>query len=104
MADAGATPAGVNVTLTVQEAPAAMLAPQVLEGEAKLAALVPVKEMLAPENGIGSEVLFVSVTVFAALVTPTGWVPKARLVGDTASVGISVSFAINASDVPFKVF
>ena len=72
MAEAGPTPAGVNVTLTVQEAPAAMLAAQVLEGEAKLAALIPLKEMLAPENGIGSEVLFVSVTIFGTLVTPTG--------------------------------
>ena len=81
-----------------------MLAPQVLEGEAKLAALLPVKEMLAPENGIGSDVLFVSVTVCGALLTPMVRGPKARLVGDIARVGISVSFAMNASDVPFKVF
>jgi len=61
----------VNVTLTVQEAPAAMLAPQVLDGEPKSAALLPLKEMLLPGNGMGSEVLFVSVTVFGALVTLT---------------------------------
>ena len=29
--------------------------------------------------------------------------PKARLVGDTASVGSSVSFAMNASDAPLSV-
>ena len=63
---------GVNTALTVQEAPAAMLAPQVLDGEEKSAALVPLNEMLLPGNGIGSEVLFVSVTVFGTLMTPTG--------------------------------
>jgi hypothetical protein len=49
-----------------------MLAPQVLEGEPKSAALLPLKETLAPGNGMGSEVLFVSVTVFGTLVMPTG--------------------------------
>lgn len=63
---------GVKVTLTVQGAPAAMLAPQVLEGEAKSALLVPVKVMLPPEKGMGLPVLFVSVTVFAVVVTPKG--------------------------------
>jgi hypothetical protein len=29
--------------------------------------------------------------------------PKARLVGDIANVGIGVNFATNASDVPFRV-
>jgi len=62
---------GANVTLTVQEAPAAMLAPQVLDGEAKSAALVPLKVTLLPGNGIAVDVLFVSVTVCGALVVPT---------------------------------
>jgi hypothetical protein len=63
---------GVNVTPTVHEAPAAMLAPQLLEGEAKSVALVPVNAILVPGKGIGSEVLFVRDTVIAAEVTPTG--------------------------------
>jgi hypothetical protein len=62
---------GANVTLTVQEAPAAMLAPQVFDGEAKSAALVPLKVTLLAGNGIAVDVLFVNVTVFAALVMPS---------------------------------
>ena len=72
MADSPDATEGVNVALSVQEAPAAMLAPQVLDGEAKSAALLPLKETLVPGNGIASEVLFVSVTVCATLVTATG--------------------------------
>ena len=72
MADSAVKTEGVNVTLTVQEAPAAMLAPQVLDGEPKSAAFVPLKETLDPGKGIGSEVLFVSVTAFGTLVAPTG--------------------------------
>jgi len=47
-------------------------------------------------------VLFVSVTVCAGLVFGMSTVPKSRLVGDMANVGTSVSFATNASDVPFR--
>jgi len=54
-------------------------------------------------NAIAALVLFVRVTVFAALVFGMSTVPKSRLVGDTTKVGTSVSFATNASDVPFKV-
>ena len=63
---------GLNVTLTVHEAPAAMLPAQVLDGDAKSAALVPLKVMLLPGSAIAVEVLFVSVTVFGELVTPIG--------------------------------
>jgi hypothetical protein len=49
-----------------------MLAPQVLDGEPKSAALLPLNETLVPGNGIASEVLFVSVTDCGTLVTPTG--------------------------------
>jgi len=63
---------GVKVTLTVHEAPAAMLPPHVLDGEAKSALLVPLKVTAVPGKGIASEVLFVSETVFAALVTAIG--------------------------------
>jgi len=48
-------------------------------------------------------VLFVSVTVCGNDVPPIGWVPKLRLVGTTAKVAIGVSFAKNASEVPFRV-
>jgi len=71
VAVSAAAVAGVNVTLRVQDTPAAMLEPQVLEGEAKSAVLVPLKETSLLANGIGSEVLFVSVTVCAVEVTPT---------------------------------
>jgi hypothetical protein len=49
-----------------------MLTPQVLDGEPKSLALLPLKETLDPGNGMVSEVLFVSVTVFGTLVTPRG--------------------------------
>jgi hypothetical protein len=63
---------GVKVTLTMHVAPAAMLPAQVLDGEAKSALLVPVKVTAVPGKGIASEVLFVSETVFAPLVTVIG--------------------------------
>jgi hypothetical protein len=72
---------GVNVTLTVQDAPAAIEAPQVLvdangpvaETEDTLAAAPPV---------------LVTVTVWAAEVEPTAWLPKDRELGDAASVAL----------------
>jgi hypothetical protein len=56
-------------------------------------------------NEIVLLVLFVNVTLCAALVWPTCTVPKSIVVpaaGTTASVGISVSFATNASLGPFR--
>jgi hypothetical protein len=50
-------------------------------------------------NAIAALVLFVKVTVIAALVLGMTTVPKFRLVGDTTSVGISVSFATKAADL-----
>jgi hypothetical protein len=44
-------------------------------------------------NGIAALVLFVKVTVIAALVLGMSTVPKFRLVGITVRVGIKVSFA-----------
>ena len=99
VADSAAVVEGVKAKLTVQDAPAAMLDPQVFEGEAKSAALLPVKARLLFANGIGSEVLFVSVTVCGADVTPCGSVPKLMLEGETANVGIKVSLATNAAEV-----
>jgi len=103
VADSAAATEGVKVALTVQEAPAAMLVPQVLDGEAKSAALLPLMTRLVFPNGMESDVLFVSVTVCASEVTPRGWTPKSRLDGTTAKVGIRVSFETNASDGPFRL-
>jgi hypothetical protein len=62
---------GVNVTLSVQLAPAASVVG--LSGQvfvcAKSAALAPLSEMLVMVSA--AEPLFVSVTVLAALVVPT---------------------------------
>jgi len=52
---------------------------------------------------IAALVLFVSVTIFAALVFGMSTVPKSRLVGATAKVAMGVSLATNASEVPFRV-
>src|SRR5712691_11881930 len=59
--------------------------------------------MAALVKAIAAFVLFVKVTVCAGLVFGMRTVPKLRLVGETTNVGISVSFAMNASDVPFFV-
>jgi hypothetical protein len=104
----GGTTVGLNVTLTAQEAPAAMLAPQVLAEMAKsVLAAAGLPPVMAAANAIAAFVLFVSVTVWAALVVPITTVPKARVdpgAGDTTKVGISVNFAMNASDVPPSAF
>jgi hypothetical protein len=50
-------------------------------------------------KAIAAFVLFVSVTVFAALVFGMSTIPKFKLVGDTVKVGISVSLATNAAEV-----
>jgi hypothetical protein len=52
---------------------------------------------------IAALVLFVSVTVCAALVPGITTVGKLRLVGATIRVAMGVSFATNASEVPFRV-
>ena len=53
-------------------------------------------------NAIAALVLFVKVTVCAALVFPMSTIPKLRVdpaAGDTGKVGISVNFATNAAEV-----
>ena len=65
--------AGVNVTLIVQEAPFAILAPQVLVAIEKS----PLVEMV--ENARAVFLRFVSVTDFAELTFPTTAVPKFKL-------------------------
>jgi hypothetical protein len=72
VADSADATEGVNVTLMVQVVPAAMLGPQVLDGDLKSAALVPLNAMSVLANGMGSEVLFFSVMVLGAEVTVIG--------------------------------
>jgi hypothetical protein len=72
---------GVKVTEMVQLAPAATLVPQVLVS-AKLdeAAILLIVRVAVP--------VFFKVTVWAALVVPTVWLAKVRLVGDKLTAGV----------------
>jgi hypothetical protein len=90
--------------LMVQEAPAAILVPQVFDGEAKSVSAAPGEPPVTVTlvNAIAALLLFVSVTVCAGVVVPTSRGPNVKLVGDTASVGRNVSSATNASDGPFS--
>jgi hypothetical protein len=74
---------GVNVTLMVHEAWAAREVPQVVAEMANALALVPV--MVSPESVMAALSLFVSVTVFAALVLLTPCLPKARVVTEVVA-------------------
>jgi len=69
--------AGVKVTLTVQESPAAKVEPQVVVRE-KSPWLVPVNEKFTLTV---DPVPFMSVVFWLALELPTFWLPKLRLVG-----------------------
>jgi hypothetical protein len=75
--------AGVKVTLILHEVWAAREAPQVFAEMAKALALVPV--MVSPESVMAVLSLFVSVTVFAALVLLTPCLPKARVVTEVVA-------------------
>jgi hypothetical protein len=78
----------LNVTLMVQDLPAANELPQLLLS-AKLLALVPQIVTVAMLK-VALPVFF-RVTVFAALVLPTVWLPKARLVGERLATGLAVA-------------
>jgi hypothetical protein len=76
--------AGVKVTLIVQLPPAATLAPQLLlcaksMGFAPVSAIPLILKAPLP--------VLLKVTVWAALVAPTAWLPKARLLADIATEG-----------------
>jgi hypothetical protein len=76
--------AGVKVTLIVQLPPAATLAPQLLLcakslGFAPVSAIPLILKAPLP--------VLLKVTVWAALVAPTAWLPKARLLADIATEG-----------------
>jgi hypothetical protein len=75
--------AGVNVTLIVHEAWAGSDVPQVVAEMANALALVPV--MVSPERVIAVLSLFVSVTVFAALVLLGTCLSKARVVTEVVA-------------------
>jgi hypothetical protein len=76
---------GVNITSIMQLAPAATELPQVSAVSAKSLALVPVTARLVMLK-VALPVLF-SVTVCAELGISTGWLPKARLVGERLTMG-----------------
>jgi hypothetical protein len=87
---------GAKVILTTHGVPTTMLGLQPAVGAAKSAAFAPLTTALV--NAILPVVLFVSVTVCAALVLPICTVPKSIVApdagnGTTASVAISGNFA-----------
>jgi hypothetical protein len=99
---------GVKVTAIVHVPPLAAteaLVEQVvpLEGIVKSPAFVPVNDMLLIVSA--ELVLFVSVTVCAALVVPTVWPAKARLDGltFTPAAAAPLIFVTNASEFPVPV-
>jgi hypothetical protein len=81
------TAVGVNVTLITQFAPAAKVAGPI--GHAVAPVLVSAKSPEAAMELIvkGPLPVFVSVTVFAALVVFTNWLPKGRGVGASPTTG-----------------
>jgi len=76
---------GLKVTFTVQLAPAAKLAPQVLLGTLK--SPLGVIEV----NGTAAALMFFSVTVFDVLAVPIGWFPNPRLAGDIVRIEVIVN-------------
>src|ERR1700724_4827654 len=75
---------GWNVTLSVQFAPAAKLAPQVLVCE-KSPLFVPATAIVVTERAALPS--FVSVIVWAALVLPIIWLAKVKLAGFRMAMG-----------------
>jgi hypothetical protein len=76
---------GLKSALTVQLAPAAKDAPQVVAVLAKSPALVPVIAIELIVREVVPE--FFTVTLFTALVTPIATVPKPKLVGERVTAG-----------------
>src|SRR5579863_842421 len=84
---------GVDVTLMVQLAPAPITVPQLFVwAYCPVIAIFEIFNCAVPES--------VSVTVWAALVVPCGWLPKFRVVGDTDADGVSAIFAMKAFKFP----
>jgi len=91
---------GVNLTPIVQWAPAASDLPHVLIC-AKLLALVPLTARLVILKAALPVLL--RVTVRAVLVLPTGWLPKARLVGERLTAGVPVQKKRDACGLPLAL-
>jgi hypothetical protein len=85
---------GVNTTLMVQLALAPSVAPQVFVC-VKSRRFSPVT--LIPINDSVDVPVLVSVTTCAALLVPTVWLPKAKEVGDSATVGCANNKVENAN-------
>jgi len=79
---------GLNVALTLHDAPAANIAGQ-FSVIANAPGLGPEMPMLPMVNGIVP--LLVSVAARGPLVTPTGTVPNLRVVGVTNEAGVTVN-------------
>ena len=78
---------GLNVTLIVQFAPAARLEPHVFVA-AKSPEFVPEMAMLVIVRDAAP--VFESVTICAALVVLTGWLPNDNVEGLSEAIGIAV--------------
>jgi len=79
------TATGVKTVWKVHTLPAARLAPQVVADIAKLAAPAPAMEKLGCSSGPPPE--FERVTVLTALATPSGSLPKLRVVPERVIAG-----------------
>jgi len=88
---------GVNFTLIVQPLPAASDLPHVVVS-AKLLPLVPWIERLVIKKA--AVLVLLRVTVRAALVVCTFWLPKARLVGEMLSADVPVFKRLVAWGLP----
>jgi hypothetical protein len=91
------TPAGVNLTLMLQLAPAASAGLQLLVCAKSVPKAPPIETALMDmEDGL----MFLSVTVCGALVTPGCCVGKAKLDGDRLTAGVTLSFALTVYLIP----
>ena len=104
VADSAPAADGVNLTPTVQVAPAATVVPQVSDVFAKsVAEAGGVPTTMAMEANVTAvPLLLVTVTVCSALAEATSWPPKFRLDGETTKLGIRLNLATKASVVPFR--
>ena len=81
--DAAPAAVGANVTLTVQEAPAASEVPQLFDSPN--GPVTPIDDIAAAADPV-----LLTVTVRAALVEPTFWLPNDSLDGDAVSGAVPV--------------
>ena len=94
---ASADDVGLNVTPTVQLPPAAIVVPQVVVLMWKRILLVPVS--VTPERFITAAPVFLTVSVWAALVEPTGVEKASPVAGANVSAG-TVPVPLRATSLP----